>query len=123
MTPRTLLAFGGPWNERLVTIDRHPPVYAAVPEPFTTIGLDPPTATAFREVRYDLEWVGGHDPDRCDTRFPDDGVHSPRHGDHCYWTAGCLVAEGYPKHRITDTLKFLVALTQVWHMSTPASVR
>lgn len=106
-----LLAFGGPWNEQVIGVpDDRPVVLAAVdPRPASYLahsrsaGYDD-TAPSHHTVTYRVERLGFHDSRRCIPGPPD------FHGDNCRWVGSCLVADGYPHHRIEDQMNAIFAL-------------
>lgn len=91
----TAYCFGGPLNERTVTA-RPPVAYAAMPTRLSQMvaQMDPadlsPLAPTIRQVRYNLE------------RFGYRGT---------IWSV--WVVEGYPRHRITDALSAIAAMSHV----------
>lgn len=89
----TLLCFGGPLNEQVITTDRLP-LLAPSRNRLSFALNDPPAITtpAIRTVRYDLERVS-----------------------YQTWHGECLVAEDYPKHRITDALNTIAWMVAVLH--------
>lgn len=110
-TPRRLLAFGGPLNESFVTVSGGmtrvlAPVY---PRPSLARSYDPSsagTADVLRAVTYTVERVAHHDARKC--------AHiAPMHSDDCRWEARCLIADGYPMHRVTDTLNAIAGMTRI----------
>lgn len=107
-----LLAFGGPLNEQMVTVegvsDRY---YAAVPEPIDLFDIEHKNllmdAGALRGdgpriVTYTVEKFGYHE---------NRGCPGPWHNETCRWVTRCLVAEGFPRRRITDALNVIVNLS------------
>lgn len=103
MGTETLLCFGGPRDGELLTVDRPSDMVLSTVPPDLSLAdpleLPPP-------VRYIVEKVHLHD----------DGQHwgpPAMHGDWCIYTARCLVAEGYPKHRITDAITALAQLASI----------
>lgn len=109
MEARTLLCFGGPLNERLTTIDRVP-VLACVHDDTRTLAWYTPSperlGLSFRTVQYDLErfavYLRGWS-DEVGFRLPDN-----------VWVGECLVAQGYPKHRISDALNAILGIMCAW---------
>ena len=101
-----LLCFGGPLNEQMIDVRLPGPILVPLPdrEAYSVVEPSDPTAPAFRTGRYDVEKVGYHDESLCEAPFHD----------YCRWEARCLVFEGYPKHRITDTLNAIVGMSNLW---------
>lgn len=100
----SLLCFGGPLNEQLITIPADSYVLEApAPDRWIRSGLwmlpeDPMPEPVLRTViyrreRYWLTWPGD------------------------WWLGECLIVDGYPKHCITDALYFLATLTLAFHGS------
>lgn len=92
MTERwTVLCFGGPLNERIVTTDRVP-LLAPVRERISWAIDDADPIPRVQTVQYDLMRVRWHD-----------------------WQGACLVAKGFPKHRITDALNAIAGMVAALH--------
>lgn len=108
MATETLLCFGGPNDGQLLAIDRSHdvilvPRHNSNAEWHRFERIDEVSVTDDAD-RYNVEKVYLHDERRC-MRLPD------YHDEQCFMTARCLVASGYPRHRITDTLTALALLT------------
>ena len=109
IAPMRLLAFGGPLNEQVVDVPENSPIhFAAMPPTSPLVEDTAPTGPALRRVVYTVEKVAFHDDRLCRD------VNLGWHSDSCVWTARCLVADGYPKHRITDALNALSGVCEVW---------
>jgi hypothetical protein len=110
-----LLAFGGPWNERLISVPAGRDVVLAplpVNGPTGAAAELEPGGASYRHGEYRVEKVGYHDDRRCDHLS-----HST-----CGWTGRCLVFHGYPAYRITDALNVIAALARLgWVAAYPSS--
>lgn len=100
----TLLCFGGPRNEQMLTIDRSPVLVAFPHRVALDVTDDGPLAPTFPTGRYNVRELGFHNERACRTR--------PIHGDHCRWLGRCLVYEGFPEHRIVDALNAVAILAR-----------
>lgn len=103
-----LLCFGGPLNEQMVDVEPGgTPIEVLLPDRRPMLVDDPPEVALElpRRGRYDIERVAYHDDRKC---------RPPLHDQGCRWDARCLVFEGYPKERITDSLNAIVGLTRLW---------
>lgn len=102
-----LLAFGGPWNEQVVDVEPHGGIVfaaAVVRLPLLRGYVPTPANSLSKTVRYNVKTFGLHDATKCPG--PPNG-----HDDRCRWDAHCLMAEGFPEHRVTDALNGIVGMT------------
>lgn len=93
---QALLCFGGPLNERVYTIeDRAQGLTTFVPPP-DMLGMSEPfdLHITARQIRYEVQRFGYHDDGKA-------------------WVGKCLVAPGYPMHRITDTLMAIAGMSRL----------
>lgn len=110
-----LLCFGGPMNEQIVAIERvrYSLVAAKLNNPASWLNEPNPDPTApvdYRTITYQVRKVGYHDLSK--------HALGPMHPcsdttEGCRWSARCLVAEGYPMHRITDTLNAIAGMSRL----------
>lgn len=89
-----IMFFGGPWNEQVMAVDlRCNQVEIPMPErvAYTDEPVVAVAAGYFRRVRYDIEKVG-----------------VSIDGEALTWRVG--VAQGFPRHRITDQMNAILAM-------------